>query len=555
VNELPQKLLISVVEGYLTYNPWFDYLDRLVEAWLDTALAKDIPSERKLLLLLMVQDNDIISFPIPMLDWVMDLPIENTHQLIPGIKPVDGDLKKCPKAIHFDFCKHCEALGALADRPDFGELSLASQLQLLEVSPGHDEETVTRVVAAVAKAAHSDEEYEQLLPAALQAYKFGYCGEGVLAQLLGKPVLQQLPRGVVEQLLVGVLESEIEDGNGWVTEAEAEVMSCVLSVLPAARDLSPHSLLRLMKLASRGYSGESWSSRLEALWDAKLPAAAGVEPQQLVHLVMGAAAAGASGVAYQLLEMLLLLLVEIGEGLDLPLLHQLAPVMVGFRCKGGYQVVGPGGHDVDVEEDVVQEEEQPVQEEGEGEEERVATQQEDGDVEEDQEGGEREDAATQEEGVEGERDGEEEGSENRAALGCIVCALLDCCCHQLPPATLTSMFITAALAAETKRAIAEEAGVVGPASQHQDEQQQQLPHLEGFRGLAFELEQRLEPSEYVGVVFEVLLGLVGAGQVLRSSRKYWLQQLMKPCGIFKVAGRLSPEQQLQLLMAALDDRW
>jgi hypothetical protein len=165
----------------------------------------------------------------------------------------------------------------VSEHPQVGELPVESQLQPLKLAPGHYEDTVAKLVGALAEVEYSNEEEQlRVLPAVLRACKFCYQegGKQALEELLVNPGLQQLSTDLVEKLLVGVLESEPDHLIQDVQWAEADAVTRILSWLPAAQDLSHNSLLRLMELASKGFRGEGSNPRLRALLDANLPAAA-----------------------------------------------------------------------------------------------------------------------------------------------------------------------------------------------------------------------------------------------------------------------------------------
>ena len=512
--QLPPEVVATLLEGFLTEPS--DYSSSFADLLLDLPAAGAIPLERKLQLLVcgLYNCNPEDCLPFDIFNWVGELPLEMARQLIPciyqGVIP-DGCLwhRQCGP------CNDCELIREIAGHSQFGELSVQDNLELLEKARGHGGAEVTALVEAVVEEQHSEEEELLLLRAVLKAYRYSYAGHGdgepALKELLQKPAMQQLPSDVLEQLLVGLMGAERYEE--WETDAEVEAFNCLLSELPVAQELQVDSYLRLVDAACKDYTGEEDSPWIDALIAAKLPAADHVSSQQVVERVLGAAAAGAPGVGGQLLAMLL----QRPQDLELPLLQQLAPVVVGFWCWGSRKFAISAGS-----------------------------------------GGEEEEMGPKGDAV---------------ALECCVCRLVSSC-SQLPATVVTSMFIAAAAggrgaaipaaegaesaaaaaaavaAAAAAAAAVQQAGSEGPSMQHQ---QQGMRHLKGFRALDAAIQARLGQKAYMEVVYEVLLGLVGAVQLPVSSRKLWLQQLMRPGGVLKGAGGLNQEQQLQLLMAALEN--
>jgi hypothetical protein len=109
MKELPVEVVATLLEGYMTER-WGVFCDRFVGDLLDLPAAKDLPAKFKLQMLLNIQeDNSAARFPWQLSGLVREeLPSEMVQQLIPGIEPGGGHLKKCPKTrAWYKPCKHC----------------------------------------------------------------------------------------------------------------------------------------------------------------------------------------------------------------------------------------------------------------------------------------------------------------------------------------------------------------------------------------------------------------------------------------------------------------
>ena len=333
--QLPTDVVESWIEGLITGRLWWGTLDPFGVEVCCLPAAGAVSPERRLQLLRWGLrncefDHGFLCGLINLTSWVKELPVEMVRQLIPCIEASD----ECTFAR--GYCSNCGVLMQIAEHPQLGDLSVQDQLQLIERAHGHDDEAVTDIVTAVVKAVgkaqHSDDEGLLLLLQAVlnlsELFTDSDCLRDV-SVLLRNPVLQQLSSEVVEQLLMGLLDA----GN-------VGACGCLLSELPAAQRLTVDSYMLLLDRACKGYEGESSSPLLDAL--AKryaLRERYHLSSQQVAERLVGAVSAGDTGIAYQLVKLLPWSL----QGLDVPLLQQLAPVVVGLRCRESWVRTGFAG--------------------------------------------------------------------------------------------------------------------------------------------------------------------------------------------------------------------